>query len=97
MVVAAATPEDALARTVTETLAEMRPVRLLAADPAVVRRVLDNTADVCPGFPPEASRVDLAKVRTYLAGRRSFLAGFRTTLARGRTGLSMAEERKLDA
>ncbi len=64
-------------------------VRILPAPPEAIRRVLDNTMDICPGFPPEASRVHLAKVRTYLAARRSFLSGFRTTLARGRTGLSM--------
>jgi uncharacterized membrane protein YidH (DUF202 family) len=86
--VAAAAPTDALAQTVRDALG--RPnVRLLGADPAVVRRILENTLDVGPGFAPEASRTELAKVRTYLAGRRSFLAGFRTTLARGRTGLAM--------
>jgi uncharacterized membrane protein YidH (DUF202 family) len=64
-------------------------VALFAAPPEALARILCNSMDICPGFPPEASRVDLAKVRTYLAARRSFLAGFRTTLARGRTGLSM--------
>jgi len=87
--VAVVAPHDTLVPTIRDALGETRPIRVLMTDPAVVRRILDNTLDVCPGFPPEASRVDLAKVRTYLAGRRSFLAGFRTTLARGRTGLSM--------
>lgn len=86
--IAAATPDDALAETVRQALGQ-DDIRLFAADPAVVRHILDNTLDVCPGFPTRASRTELAKVRTYLAGRRSFLAGFRTTLARGRTGLSM--------
>ena len=36
----------------------------------------------------EPTLLDLAKVRTYLAGRRSCLSGFRTTLARGRTGIA---------
>jgi CHAT domain-containing protein/uncharacterized membrane protein YidH (DUF202 family) len=88
VLVATATPDEGLVPTVRQALGR-QDVRLLPTDPAVVRRILDNTMDVCPGFPPEASRVDLAKVRTYLAARRSFLAGFRTTLARGRTGLAM--------
>ncbi len=87
-VVAAVAPGDELAARVRSALGR-ESVRLVPADPAVVRRILDNTLDVNPGFPPEASRTDLAKVRTYLAGRRSFLSGFRTTLARGRTGLAM--------
>ena len=86
--VVTATPSEGLARRVREALS-VDDVRLLETDVAVVRHILDNTLDVCPGFPPEASRTELAKVRTYLAGRRSFLAGFRTTLARGRTGLAM--------
>ena len=88
VLVAAESPSQAVAQAAREALG-VDVVRLAAADAALVGRILDNTMDVCPGFPPEASRLDLAKVRTYLAGRRSFLAGFRTTLARGRTGLSM--------
>jgi uncharacterized membrane protein YidH (DUF202 family) len=87
-VVAAVAPSDALAETVVAALG-VADVRLLAADRNLVRHILDNTLDINPGFPPEASRTELAKVRTYLAARRSFLAGFRTTLARGRTGLAM--------
>ncbi len=89
VLVAAAEPgREGLARAVGQALGA-ESVRLFATPPATVRRILDNTMDVCPGFPPEASRLELAKVRTYLAARRSFLSGFRTTLARGRTGLSM--------
>ncbi|WP_043635371.1 hypothetical protein [Desulfovibrio sp. TomC] len=88
VLVAAVDPGPAVLRAATEALGN-DAIRLVPADPGVVRRILENTQDVCPGFPPEASRLDLAKVRTYLAGRRSFLSGFRTTLARGRTGLSM--------
>jgi uncharacterized membrane protein YidH (DUF202 family) len=84
----AAKSDAALAETVRNALG-CKALRLVAVSPTIVRRILDNTLDVCPGFPPEASRTDLAKVRTYLAARRSFLAGFRTTLARGRTGLAM--------
>jgi len=87
-VVWAASVSDALEATVKAALG-VAEVRLIAVDPAIVRHIVNNTLDVCPGFPPEASRTDLAKVRTYLAARRSFLAGFRTTLARGRTGLAM--------
>jgi uncharacterized membrane protein YidH (DUF202 family) len=87
-VIAAVSPNEALAARIRVALG-CEDTRLLPADPVVVRHILDNTLDVGPGFPPEASRTELAKVRTYLAGRRSFLAGFRTTLARGRTGLSL--------
>lgn len=86
--VVTAAPDAALTGAVRDALGTPE-VRLIRVAPEVVRHILDNTLDVCPGFPPEASRTDLAKVRTYLAARRSFLAGLRTTLARGRTGLSM--------
>ncbi|WP_428563465.1 MAG: DUF202 domain-containing protein [Solidesulfovibrio sp. DCME] len=89
VLVAAADPRrEHLARAVEDALGA-GAARIFATPPETVRRILDNTMDVCPGFPPEASRLELAKVRTYLAARRSFLSGFRTTLARGRTGLSM--------
>ena len=50
--------------------------------------VVDNEQDANRGFPPQAGRSPLAKVRNYLAGRRSDLADQRTALARGRTGLA---------
>ena len=87
-IILTARPNEGLAQAVRQALG-LTDIRLLAADEAVVRHILENTLDICPGFPPEASRTDLAKVRTYLAARRSFLSGFRTTLARGRTGLAM--------
>ena len=89
VLVAAAHPErEGLAQEAATALGAS-DVAVLPAAREAIARILDNSADVCPGFPPEAGRVELAKVRTYLAARRSFLAGFRTTLARGRTGLSM--------
>lgn len=51
-------------------------------------RVLEHSFDLNPGFPLEAGRTPLARVRTYFAGRRSLLAHYRTMMAKSRTGLA---------
>ena len=62
---------------------------MVAITPEDLARTIANNRDVNPGFPPQASRNDLARVRTYLANRRSFLASRRTVFSRGRTGLAI--------
>lgn len=64
-------------------------VETLNISPEDLARLLANNEDVNPGFPPEANRTSLARVRTHLADRRSLLASRRTTFAKGRTGLAM--------
>lgn len=51
-------------------------------------RIIENNQDINIGFPAQAGRTPLAKVRDYLADRRSALAEQRTAMARGRTGLA---------
>ncbi len=63
-------------------------VEFCVALPSDLARILENSQDINPAFPPTAGRTPLAKVRTFLAGVRSSLACQRTHLARGRTGLA---------
>ncbi|MGC2062441.1 MAG: DUF202 domain-containing protein [Thermodesulfovibrionales bacterium] len=56
--------------------------------PSDLVRIIENSMDLNPGFPPSAGRTPLAKVRTFLADRRSLFACNRTSLAHGRTGLA---------
>jgi len=59
-----------------------------AALPADIIKIIENSLDLNPGFPPSAGRTPFAKVRTFLADRRSLYACNRTSLAHGRTGLA---------
>src|ERR1700690_3720530 len=56
--------------------------------PSDLVRIIENSQDLNPGFPPSAGRTPLAKVRTFLADRRSLFACNRTSFAKGRTGLA---------
>lgn len=89
VLVAAVAPHDpAVAQAARQALG-VENVELLAISPEDLARVIANNLDVNPGFPPQASRTDLARVRTYLANRRSFLASRRTAFSKGRTGLAI--------
>ncbi len=63
-------------------------VEFCVALPSDLARIIENSLDINPAFPPSAGRTPLAKVRTFFAGVRSSLACQRTHLARGRTGLA---------
>lgn len=87
--IAAVDPADpAVAEDARKSLGVER-VEVLSITAEDLDRTLANNQDVNPGFPREANRTTLAKVRNYLANRRSFLASRRTVFARGRTGLAM--------
>jgi len=66
----------------------VRAVTYRVALPADLLRIIEHNRDLNPGFPPEAGRTPLARVRTFLADRRSLYACHRTALAKGRTGLA---------
>lgn len=81
-------PEDrALAEKIRATLG-VDEIEFQVGLPNDIVRIIENSFDLNPDFPPTAGRTPLAKVRTYLADRRSMLAEQRTALARGRTGLA---------
>ncbi len=63
-------------------------IDFVVALPSDLIRIIENSYDVNPNFPPSGARTPLAKVRTFLAERRSLLACYRTSLAKGRTGLA---------
>ncbi|MCL4475720.1 MAG: hypothetical protein M1508_05790 [Nitrospirae bacterium] len=63
-------------------------IDFIVALPSDLIRIIENSYDVNPHFPPSGGRTPLAKVRTFLAERRSLMACYRTSLAKGRTGLA---------
>ncbi|MDA8084686.1 MAG: hypothetical protein M0024_13590 [Nitrospiraceae bacterium] len=86
--VIACAPEDpAVIEDIRRTLGVAR-IDFLVTLPADLVRIIENSQDLNPGFPPPAGRTPLAKVRTFLADRRSLFACNRTSLAKGRTGLA---------
>jgi len=88
--VIACRPDDpGLNRTIRDTLG-VQEIRFLAATRHDLIRIIENSWDLNPDFPPSAGRTPLAKVRTYLAVVRTRYAAQRTGFARGRTGLALA-------
>lgn len=85
-VIAYAPDNPAVIEDIKKTLGVSR-IDFQAALPSDLVRIIENSQDLNPGFPPSAGRTPLAKVRTFLADRRSLLACNRTYLAKGRTGL----------
>ena len=63
-------------------------VRFIFALPTDILRMVEHSQDVNPGFPPEAGRTLLARIRTRLADERTKMSRYRTTMAKGRTGLA---------
>ena len=63
-------------------------VRFILALPADIIRMLEHSQDINPGFPPEAGRTPLARLRTRLAAERTKMSFYRTSMAKGRTGLA---------
>jgi uncharacterized membrane protein YidH (DUF202 family) len=63
-------------------------IEFQVALPSDIVRIIENSQDINPHFPPSSGRTQLAKVRTFLAYRRSLLASYRTSLSKGRTGLA---------
>ncbi len=63
-------------------------IDFIVALPSDLIRIIENSYDVNPNFPPSGARTPLAKVRTFLAERRSLFACYRTSFAKGRTGLA---------
>jgi len=81
-------PDDpALLEDIEKTLGKLT-FTFKVALPSDLIRIIEHNQDLNPGFPPQAGRTPLAKVRTFLAGRRSQLSCQRTALAKGRTGLA---------
>lgn len=76
-----------LAEDIKKTLGVER-IGFRVALPSDLLRIIEHNQDVNPGFPPAASRTQLAKVRTFLANRRTMMASYRTSLSKGRTGLA---------
>jgi len=87
--VAAVNPEDPAVAEDARGILGAERVELLHISAADLAQTLANNEDVNPGFPAEANRTSLARVRTHLANRRSMLASRRTIFAKGRTGLAM--------
>jgi uncharacterized membrane protein YidH (DUF202 family) len=63
-------------------------LRLIFALPTDIIRMVEHSLDVNPGFPADAGRTPLARLRTRLASERTKMSRYRTTMARGRTGLA---------
>ncbi len=63
-------------------------LRFVFALPTDIIRMVEHSQDVNPGFPPEAGRTPLARIRTRLASERVKMSRYRTTMAKGRTGLA---------
>ncbi len=63
-------------------------IRYIFALPTDIIRLIEHSQDVNPGFPPEAGRTPLARLRTRLAGERTIMSLYRNTMAKGRTGLA---------
>lgn len=81
-------PDDpARAEDIRKTLG-VEMVDFIVALPRDLVRIIENSYDVNPHFPPSGGRTALARVRTFLAERRSLFACYRTSLAKGRTGLA---------
>ena len=80
-------PEPVLLEKMKKDL-ETESVRLLFALPNDILRMIEHSQDVNPGFPPEAGRTALARLRTRLASERTKMSFYRTTMAKGRTGLA---------
>jgi len=81
-------PDDpALLDDIQKTLGK-KSLTFHVALPSDLVRIIEHNQDLNPGFPPDAGRTPLAKVRTFLADRRSLLSCYRTALAKGRTGLA---------
>lgn len=87
--IAAVRPDDPAVDEDARRLLRADRVEILSISAADLAHMLANNEDVNPGFPPEANRTSLARVRTHLANRRSLFASRRTTFAKGRTGLAM--------
>jgi uncharacterized membrane protein YidH (DUF202 family) len=86
--VIACDPEDqAVIEDIKKSLKADR-IKFFITLPSDLVRIIENNQDVNPGFPPQAGRTPLAKVRTFLAEKRSLFACYRTALAKGRTGLA---------
>ncbi len=86
--IATSNPRDpALVESVRKAL-KVAKVRVLVTLPSDIKRLIENSQDVNPGFPASAGRTPLARMRTYLAEQRTLLAQYRTMLAKGRTGLA---------
>jgi uncharacterized membrane protein YidH (DUF202 family) len=76
-----------LAEDIRKTL-QVDRIDYLVALPSDLIRIIENSYDLNPHFPPSGGRTPLAKVRTFLAERRSLMACYRTSLSKGRTGLA---------
>ncbi|MGD0885969.1 MAG: DUF202 domain-containing protein [Thermodesulfovibrionales bacterium] len=87
-VVIAYSPDDpSRVEDIRKTLG-VEEIDFTVALPSDLIRIIENSFDVNPHFPPSSGRTALAKVRTFLAERRSLLACYRTSLAKSRTGLA---------
>lgn len=83
-------PDDVALRKHIEEVLGVETINYLAATQADLIRIIENSWDLNPEFPPCGGRTPLAKVRTYLANVRTRYAVQRTAYARGRTGLALA-------
>lgn len=85
--VIACDPNPSLAAAICEEL-KVEEVDFVVTLPGDLIRIIEHNQDLNPGFPAQAGRTPLARVRTFLAVRRSLFAHYRTLMAKSRTGLA---------